>query len=339
MKMLKKILAAALMAVPLLAFAISPVRDHGLPLTTSGTPSNTIGMIGDVAVDPATGVLYEKDATQGWVTTFTPGGGLPTLTNGQLAIGSTGLSPVAATLTGTANQISVTNGAGSITLGLPSPLTLPGTLNTGLTANTFLFSGAGGALSATAAPTNGQLLIGSTGNAPVAAALTGTANQIAVTNGAGSVTLSIPSTLAIPGTLSSYNGIATAGQGMPFQVAVANFLNQAAALGATTVYAVPAAQAGRYRVTMNTVETQAATTSSTLPNTTVSWTDSDTGVVASANIGSTSAGNIVGAISAGSVTVYAKASTNIQVQSQGWASSGATGMLFTARYEVEYLGQ
>ena len=40
--------------------------------------------------------------------------------------------------------------------------------------------------------TNGQTLIGSTGAAPVAAALTGTANQIQVTNGAGSITLALP---------------------------------------------------------------------------------------------------------------------------------------------------
>lgn len=39
------------------------------------------------------------------------------LTNGQLAIGSTGAAPVAATLTQVANQTSITNGAGSITVG------------------------------------------------------------------------------------------------------------------------------------------------------------------------------------------------------------------------------
>ncbi len=40
--------------------------------------------------------------------------------------------------------------------------------------------------------TNGQLLIGSTGNDPVPASLTGTANQIVVTQGNGSITLSLP---------------------------------------------------------------------------------------------------------------------------------------------------
>lgn len=41
------------------------------------------------------------------------------LTNGQLAIGSTGADPVGAVLTGTANQVTVTNAAGSITLSIP----------------------------------------------------------------------------------------------------------------------------------------------------------------------------------------------------------------------------
>jgi len=41
------------------------------------------------------------------------------LTNGQLLIGSNGTIPTAATLTGTTNQINVTNGAGSITLSTP----------------------------------------------------------------------------------------------------------------------------------------------------------------------------------------------------------------------------
>ena len=41
------------------------------------------------------------------------------LHNGQLVIGRTGSSPIAANLTGTIDQINVTNGSGSITLSLP----------------------------------------------------------------------------------------------------------------------------------------------------------------------------------------------------------------------------
>ena len=40
--------------------------------------------------------------------------------------------------------------------------------------------------------TNGQVLIGSTGNPPIGHTLTGTANEVIITNGAGSITLSTP---------------------------------------------------------------------------------------------------------------------------------------------------
>lgn len=60
------------------------------------------------------------------------------------------------------------------------------------TPSTVVINDATGVMSETAALTDGQLLIGSTGNAPQIAALTGTANQISITNGAGSVTLSTP---------------------------------------------------------------------------------------------------------------------------------------------------
>jgi hypothetical protein len=44
------------------------------------------------------------------------------LTDGQLIIGSTGLAPVAALITGTTNRVSVTSGAGSITLSGPQDI-------------------------------------------------------------------------------------------------------------------------------------------------------------------------------------------------------------------------
>ena len=44
------------------------------------------------------------------------------LGNGQLLIGKTGLAPIANPLTGTTDQVNVTNGSGSITLSLPQPI-------------------------------------------------------------------------------------------------------------------------------------------------------------------------------------------------------------------------
>ena len=63
------------------------------------------------------------------------------LTNGQLVIGSTGLAPVISTLSATANQTTITNGAGSITVGTVQDIatgsspTFAGATISGLTAN------------------------------------------------------------------------------------------------------------------------------------------------------------------------------------------------------------
>ncbi|KKR95567.1 MAG: hypothetical protein UU47_C0031G0001, partial [candidate division TM6 bacterium GW2011_GWE2_41_16] len=49
------------------------------------------------------------------------------LTNGQLLIGSTGAAPVAANITGTTNRVTVTNGAGTISLSGPQDLAITST--------------------------------------------------------------------------------------------------------------------------------------------------------------------------------------------------------------------
>lgn len=137
------------------------------------------------------------------------------LTDGQVLVGATGSSPVAAALTGTANQVNVANGAGSVTLSTPQNIhsgaspTFAGLTLSGLTASTVLLSSSGKAVTSQAL-TNGQLLIGSTGSAPVAATLTGTTNQVNVATGAGTLTLSTPQnidTAASP----SFSGLTLSG--------------------------------------------------------------------------------------------------------------------------------
>jgi hypothetical protein len=73
--------------------------------------------------------------------------------------------------------------SGATTIASSGALTLNGIL---------LGGGAGGAPTSAAVMTNGQILMGSTGVAPVVGSITGTANQVTVTNGAGSITLSTP---------------------------------------------------------------------------------------------------------------------------------------------------
>lgn len=71
-----------------------------------------------------------------------------------------------------------------------------GVLDSSLTPNGALYAGASGRLTSTAALTHGQLLVGSTGAAPVAATLTAPAAGITITGGAGSITFALANDLA-----------------------------------------------------------------------------------------------------------------------------------------------
>ena len=85
----------------------------------------------------------------------------------------------------------------SSSLGPTSSPVFVGITLTGLTANSLMYPASGGLVTSLGAATNGQLPIGNTGNPPTIASITGTANQITMTAGAGSITLSIPSTLYV----------------------------------------------------------------------------------------------------------------------------------------------
>lgn len=117
---------------------------------------------------------------------------------GSVLIGNTATSIyVLTSITGTTDQVTVTPGAGSITLSAPQDLATTSSV-TFAGINTIVPIGSGGTgLSGT--PTNGQFLIG-TGAAYVRAGLTGTTNQVIVTPGAGSSTLSLPQSLATTST-------------------------------------------------------------------------------------------------------------------------------------------
>ncbi|MFO0733759.1 MAG: hypothetical protein U0361_22930 [Nitrospiraceae bacterium] len=129
-------------------------------------------------------------------------------TNGQFLIGSTGTIPALGTLTGTANQIAVTNGAGTITLSTPQNIgtasspTFAGLTVTGVTANKIVTTNGSNALAplssaigvsdggtgVNSTPSNGNLLIGNGTGYTVAGLTAGGA--IAVTNGTGSIRVS-----------------------------------------------------------------------------------------------------------------------------------------------------
>ncbi len=69
----------------------------------------------------------------------------------------------------------------------------------GLTLRGAVYAASANTLASTAALTNGQFLIGSTSASPVAGTLAGTANEITITNGAGTIAASLPSALTFTG--------------------------------------------------------------------------------------------------------------------------------------------
>jgi hypothetical protein len=148
-----------------------------------------------------------------------------------------------------------------------------------------------------------------------------------------------PTVSKISGTLTSYNGLTLVGSGIPVQVADAARVTQAANVAPATVYTVPAGGAGWYRISAQAVVTQAATTSSTLPNVGVTWTDFDSSVALSATtLTPTNTANAPGAFGIASQAMNVKAGTTIQFQTSNYASSGATPMQYAVRVRLEYLG-
>ena len=136
----------------------------------------------------APGAIGGGTAAAGTFTALTATGVIShaTTTNNQTySTTGAGVISISSGTTGSINNMNI----GATTAGTGAFTTITGT---GLTANSFLYTGTAGLLSTTSAPTNGQLLIGSTGAVPVAATLSVSGTSIYVTNGAGSITLAGP---------------------------------------------------------------------------------------------------------------------------------------------------
>lgn len=181
-------------------FTGASLNQYEVAVGGTGTVSNTLH-----------GLLYGNGTS--------PIGALAELSNGQLAIGSTGNAPVAATLT-QGSGISITNASGSITIAStvsgtvtsitagtgitlsPSTITTTGSVSltvpvvvssggTGLitvTAKGMLYGNGTSAFGITAALTDGQVVIGSTSGNPTASTLTA-GTGINISNGSGSITI------------------------------------------------------------------------------------------------------------------------------------------------------
>ena len=128
------------------------------------------------------------DDGNGTVSLTTGGGGGGGVTS--LAFGTTGLTPAGATsgVISVAGTLVVANG---------------GTGATTLTDGGILLGSGTGALTATAQPSNGQLLIGSTGLDPVLATMTSAGGTIDITGGAGTLDIELANTLVAAGSYTS----------------------------------------------------------------------------------------------------------------------------------------
>lgn len=163
------------------------------PVTVAngGTGLSTAPTNGQLLIGNGTGYTLST-LTDGTAISITEGAGTITISN-------TGV----VSLAGTANQITASASTGAVTLSIPSAFIAPGSVQvtTSLTVDTLtpngaLYAGAAGVVSSTAALTDGQILIGDTGSAPVASTITA-GSGVTVTNGAGSITISADATALV----------------------------------------------------------------------------------------------------------------------------------------------
>ena len=133
----------------------------------------------------------------------------------------------------------------------------------------------------------------------------------------------------------------------PVKMTAVDLTAQGAAIGSTTLYAVPANQGGMYRVNWYAKVTRAATTNSTLGALTIDYTDftdstgpSETamGQVPAGTASSTAVGNsLTTVLTSHPLIIWAKSSTNI-TYTMGYASTGATSMQYELHIRLEFLG-
>src|SRR5271167_4268079 len=177
-----------------------------LNLTSGGTNASLTATAGGIVYGTGTALAVGSAGTAGQII-LAGGTTSPTFLTNDTPVDTDGVGTVPLVIGaefdvfGAAYQILTTSIVGppaGVMISLSSSLVAPGSVEVTTTlqvdsntASSFLYSNSNKQVVSTAAPTNGQLLIGSTGSVPVAAALTGTTSRLSVTNGAGSITLNI----------------------------------------------------------------------------------------------------------------------------------------------------
>jgi len=172
-----------------------------------GTAISTSALGNTVTIDLLDPLAVPNGGTG--ASTFTSGGillgnGMGNLqvtsqpTDGQLLMGSTGVSPVLNTITA-GNGITITNGTGTITIDADNNGDVVGPASS-TDQDIAIFDGLTGKLiedgGVTLPTTDGQLIIGDTGSVPLLGTITQPAAGITVTNGPGTITLALANDLA-----------------------------------------------------------------------------------------------------------------------------------------------
>ena len=148
--------------------SVAPTATTGIPLVSTGTSSNP-----------------------SFTTASVSGGGTgnTSVTEGQLLKGApTSTNPLVPFITNT-DEVLIGDGTGGIKSEAQLVVGKGGTGASTLTDGGILLGSGTGAVTATSQPTNGQLLIGSTGADPVLGNLTSTGATISITEGAGTINL------------------------------------------------------------------------------------------------------------------------------------------------------
>jgi len=180
---------------------------------------------------------------------------------------------------------------------------------------------------------NARLINGVSFNGSSDITVTASAGTLSGSTLAAGVTAS---SLTSTGKIATYGGVATVGNGLPGLYATVDATAQGANISTTTLYTVPAN--GLYRISIYTSVTRAATTSSTLPSTAITYTDAESSAVHTTTTTATNAGNSTTTTFAQTVhLVYAKAATAIQYSTAGYVTSGATTMQYNLHVKCEAL--
>lgn len=249
--------------------------------------------------------------------------------------GSIFLTPVSGALS--SGTINVPNATGTLTVSATSPLAVDAAGNatcTGCVTSSSPGVGIAHFAGSTQAVTSSAVNLagGSNEVTGTMAAAQEPAHTGDVTNSAGSLATTV---VKVTGTLSSYNGINTVGNGISVLYAKDDKTAQAGNIGSTTILATAAA--GMYKLTCYTVSTNAAT-GGTLPACNVAFTDGDTGTVELLAVSATAATSAIGTVTSSTKPIHIQASTNVGYSTSGYAAGSGTALQYAIHVYLEYMG-